>query len=161
MRKIQLIIILVIIAVAARAQQTPLHGLYFMDPYLFNPAAVGLNGYSQLDLNHRQQWRGIQGAPVTSTLLLHLPVTYKASLGMTFVNDNRGPLATNRGELTFSYLVPFGDDTGLRFGLSGGAGWNNIDFNELGDVDDPALAEALDNHFFVTGQFGHQYVGGT
>ncbi len=157
MRKIQLIIVLVIISVAARAQQTPLYGLYFMDPFLFNPAAAGLNGYSQLHLNHRQQWRGIQGAPVTSTLLLHLPVTYKASLGMMFMNDTRGPLTTNTGEFTFGYLVPFGDDHGLRFGLSGGAGWNSIDFNELGDLDDPAIAEALDNHFFVTGRFGVMY----
>lgn len=157
MRRIQLIIVLVIIAATAQAQQSRLYGLYFMDPFLFNPAAAGLNGSTQLDMNHRQQWRGIQGAPVTSTLLLHLPVTYKASLGMTFMNDVRGPLATNTGELTFSYLVPFGDDTGLRFGLSGGAGWNNIDFSELGDVDDPAIADALDNHFFVTGQFGMLY----
>jgi type IX secretion system PorP/SprF family membrane protein len=157
MKKILFYIAFIIIPGLSNAQQAPLYGLYFMDPYLINPAAAGLKNYSVLHLNHRQQWRGIEGAPVTSTLTMHFPVGRTVSLGFNLFNDTRGPLTTNAGQMTFGYRVPLGENHNLRFGLSGGAGWNNIDFDKLGDLDDPALADALDNHFYVTGRFGVLY----
>jgi len=141
----------------AIAQQVPVYGLYFMDLYQINPAAAGINNFSALHLDHRQQWRGIEGAPVTSTLTLHLPVAEKISIGVNFMNDTRGILATNSGMATFAYRIPLGKDHNLRFGLSGGIGWNNIDFSKIDDTSDPALINALDNHMFMVGQFGALY----
>lgn len=157
MKKLLLYIAFIIVPVLSEAQQSPLYGLYFMDPFLINPAAAGLKNYSVLHLNHRQQWRGIEGAPITSTLTLHFPVGRTVSMGLNLFNDTRGPLSTNAGQFTFGYRVPLGDNHNLRFGLSGGVGWNSINFDKLGDVSDPALADALDNHFYVTGRFGILY----
>jgi type IX secretion system PorP/SprF family membrane protein len=157
MKKVQLFLLAILISAAVQAQQIPMYSLYVMDPFLINPAAAGLHGASHLHLNHRQQWRGIQGAPVTSTLLLHLPVTHKASLGVVLMNDARGPLATNSGEFTFAYRVPLGEEHNIRFGLSGGVGWNSVNFDKLNNTDDQVLLEQLDNNFFVTGRFGMFY----
>lgn len=157
MKRILLYICMFFIPTLAVAQQVPIYGLYFMDLYQINPAAAGLNNFSALHLDHRQQWRGIEGAPVTSTLTLHLPVGKKVSIGVTFMNDKRGILATNSGMATFAYRIPLGNNHNLRFGLSGGVGWNNIDFSLIDGINDPALVDAVDNSMFMVGQFGALY----
>lgn len=157
MKRFLLYLIITLLPTGAIAQQTPIYGLYFMDLYQINPAAAGLKNFSALHLDHRQQWRGIDGAPVTSTLTLHLPVGKKVSIGINFMNDKRGILTTNSGMATFAYRIPFGKDHNLRFGLSGGLGWNNIDFSKIDDMNDPALIDAVDNNMFMVGQFGALY----
>ncbi len=157
MKRILLYFILILLPATAIAQQTPIYGLYFMDLYQINPAAAALKNFSTLHLDYRQQWRGIEGAPVTSTLTLELPVGKKVSIGFNFMNDKRGILTTNSGMGTFAYRIPFGKDHNLRFGLSMGLGWNNIDFSLIDDMNDPALTNALDNNMFMVGQFGALY----
>ncbi len=157
MKKYLVYISLFLMPAFTAAQQIPVYGLYFMDLYQINPAAAGINNFSALHLDHRQQWRGIEGAPVTSTLTLHFPVADKISIGVNFTNDTRGILATNSGLATFAYRIPLGKDHNLRFGLSGGVGWNNIDFSQIDDTSDPALINAIDNHMFLAGQFGALY----
>jgi type IX secretion system PorP/SprF family membrane protein len=158
MKKLIFFLIFILTRFGTWGQQQPLYGLYFLDPYMINPAAAGLRDVAVLNLNHRQQWRGIEGAPVTSTLSLHAPVGSKIALGGLVLSDARGPISTNTAQFSFGYRVPVQDDDhNLRFGLGGGAGWNRLDYDKLGSTSDPVLAGSLDNYFFVTGRFGALY----
>ena len=40
----------------ARAQQTPLYNQYFLNPYLYNPATVGLGEEAKAYFLYRRQW---------------------------------------------------------------------------------------------------------
>lgn len=158
MKKSIFFLFFILIQFGTQAQQPPVYNLYFLDPHLINPAAAGFRGFGVMNLNHRQQWRGIEGAPVTSTLSLHFPVGNNLALGGMAVNDVRGPFSTNTAQFSVGYRVPIQqDDHNLRFGLGGGAGWNRLDFEKLGTTSDPVLATALGSYTFWTGRFGALY----
>lgn len=149
-----------VLSIQVQAQQSASYGLFFRDQYIFNPAAAGAKFYPVLALNHRQQWRGIEDAPVTNTLLFHLPVGDKVSVGTTVYNDTRGLLTTNAFDAAFSYRVPIADDNhNIRFGLAAGIGMNSFNSTRLDPaaLQDPALAAYLDSQAYLRGQFGILY----
>jgi hypothetical protein len=39
--------------------------------YVLNPAITGIEDYTDVRLGYRDQWRGIEGAPVTAYLSVH------------------------------------------------------------------------------------------
>jgi type IX secretion system PorP/SprF family membrane protein len=59
------------------AQQKPHYTQYIMNQYILNPAISGIENYTDIKLSHRQQWQGLEGAPVTSYFTLHAPLGKK------------------------------------------------------------------------------------
>ena len=72
------------------AQQKPQHSQYMINNYLLNPAISGIEDYAEVKLSSRQQWWGIEGAPVTFYLSAHLPLGPTAAPG-TFGKENTKP----------------------------------------------------------------------
>lgn len=129
------------------AQETPVYNHFYSTPYLINPAEAGANPFMNASLNHRQQWRGIDGAPVVTTLTFETPFDYKKwALGVNVRNFQRGLLSTTDFLATYAYGVYLNRNTILRFGLSAGFVSNSIDIAEIQDLNDPALANFLDNN---------------
>ena len=59
---------------------------------------------------------------------------------------------------TFGYVVPLAKNQSLRFALSGGVGLNKLDLTaEELNTNDPAIANAASNNFYVDGNFGVVY----
>lgn len=56
------------------AQQRPYYTQYIMNPYILNPAVAGIENYVDVKLSHRQQWVGLQDAPVTTYFTFHAPL---------------------------------------------------------------------------------------
>lgn len=56
------------------AQETPRFTQYIFNNYLINPAITGIDNYVDVKLGHREQWRGIEGAPVTNYISVHSPI---------------------------------------------------------------------------------------
>src|SRR5690606_33615048 len=50
-----------------RAQNYPVYNSFMINPYLYNPAEVA-SDYFYIFFNHRQQWMGIDGSPVLTTV---------------------------------------------------------------------------------------------
>jgi len=64
--KIKLVLVfLFCIAWELFAQQASSITQYFQQPYIFNPAAAGVNGFASIDFLAREQWLGFEGAPNT------------------------------------------------------------------------------------------------
>ena len=59
---------------AAIAQQKPQYTQYILNNYILNPALSGIENYTDVKISHRQQWTGIEGAPVTTYLTIHAPI---------------------------------------------------------------------------------------
>lgn len=156
MKKI-LFLWLVFAQLSAFAQQLPLQSQFFLNPYAYNPAFVGSNGYTEVFMTHRRQWMGIEGAPVTSRISVHLPTKGKLVYGVNLYNDKRGLLSTTSGVLTVGYRAQLGKDQYLKAGISGGLGMNGIDISRVENPSDPAIANAVNNNVFFDGNAGISY----
>ena len=66
-----------IISLNAYAQQKPVYSQYILNNYIINPAITGIENYTDLKFSYRNQWTGIDGAPVTSYMSIHGPIGKK------------------------------------------------------------------------------------
>ena len=147
MKRIVTILIILTAPAMGFSQQVPVYSHFFANPYLYNPAEAGSEGYTTLQLNHRQQWRGIDGAPVVSTLTFELPFNSRsANVGVYMRSFARGLISTQDLMATFAYRLALSKSARLSFGLSLGVTTNGIDMAAVDDPDDPVLADFLDNN---------------
>lgn len=58
-------------AAGISAQQKPVYTQYILNNYIINPAVTGIEHYTDVKISHRQQWSGIEGAPVTTYVTIH------------------------------------------------------------------------------------------
>jgi type IX secretion system PorP/SprF family membrane protein len=56
------------------AQAKPSYTQYVLNNYILNPAVTGIENYTDVRVSHRNQWTGINGAPVTSYISFHTPL---------------------------------------------------------------------------------------
>jgi type IX secretion system PorP/SprF family membrane protein len=142
------------------SQISPSSSMFFVNLYQINPSYAGLEGRPVFNLSHRQQWVGVDGAPVTTRLTFDMPIKYGVSAGAEIYSDERSILRTNSVTFTVGYAVHFSPKSVLRFGLSGGVGFRNIDFDQVENPSDPALQDAIDNNVYLDGNFGISFQTG-
>lgn len=131
---------------------------FLANPYLFNPAYVGINNQAELNLSYRQQWVNFKDAPVVTGLNLQLPTNNRVALGFSVTSDKQVLLRNSTFMATFGYIIPIAENQSLRFGLSGGVGMNELDLNaEELNTNDPAILNAANNNFYVDGNVGIVY----
>jgi type IX secretion system PorP/SprF family membrane protein len=132
---------------------------YFVNPFLYNPSFVASDGYTEVYLNYRSQWAGVEGAPTTGTLSVHLPLSYRAGVAFTGYQDKAGALKTTTGLATFAYQVYLGnnihDNHKIAFGLSAGVTSASIRAGD-GYANDPVVGTTSS----LEGQFGVHYQRG-
>jgi type IX secretion system PorP/SprF family membrane protein len=61
----------------ADAQQRPHYTQYILNNYILNPALSGIENYADLKMSARDQWVGLEGAPRTAYLTIHMPLGKK------------------------------------------------------------------------------------
>jgi type IX secretion system PorP/SprF family membrane protein len=66
-----------LIGFAALAQAKPFYTQYILNNYILNPGITGIENYTDIKLSYRNQWAGINGAPVTSYVSIHGPLGKK------------------------------------------------------------------------------------
>src|SRR5579875_900754 len=59
------------------AQQKPQYTQYIFNNYLINPAITGIENYTDIKAGYRNQWTGLDGAPVTMYFTLQTPLGNK------------------------------------------------------------------------------------
>lgn len=134
----------------AFGQQMPVYNQFFFNPALYNPSFLGQSGYTEANINHRQQWVGVEGAPVTTNINFQAPLSRKLALGVVLYSDTRGLLSTYESSAGLSYGIELNKISRLSFGLTVGVGRNDIDFV----IADRALTNTLDKSYYMAGQFG-------
>ena len=141
------------------SQELPLNSQIFLNPYFYNPAYAGAEDRPAFFLMRRQQWTGIEGAPVTSNFTFHTLFGKNVLFGVNFTNDVRSILNTSTAAVTAGYRAKFSEFNYINFAVSGGVGFNNTDLSAINVIDpnDPALNNALDNNMFLVGNAGINY----
>ena len=77
MRKWLLFPVLVLMMMSVAAQQKPVYTQYVLNNYIINPAITGIENYTDVKASYRNQWTGINGAPVTTYLSIQGPIGKK------------------------------------------------------------------------------------
>lgn len=144
MQKIVLLIILSGLCrpVFLSGQQDPMLTQFSFNSLIFNPACAGTNDHLALSLTHRQQWLGIDGAPVTQALSAHSPLSNgRIAWGGSIVRDKIGPVSTFDLSTAYAYRFQVGNDMILSAGLQASvANWH-------GDWFDIILEDGIDEVF--------------
>lgn len=66
--------LLLLICSMCFGQEMPRSTQYIFNSFLINPAVSGIDNYTDLKLGYRNQWRGLEGAPVTQYISVHAPI---------------------------------------------------------------------------------------
>jgi len=74
MKRIYALLLIFYFPLLLCAQETPRSTQYIFNTYLINPAISGIDNYTDVKLGHRTQWRGLEGAPVTTYISVHSPI---------------------------------------------------------------------------------------
>ncbi|MFI0426714.1 MAG: type IX secretion system membrane protein PorP/SprF [Flavobacterium sp.] len=150
MKKIFLVLLLFFVGAASHAQQDSQFTQYMYNTININPAYAGSRGVLSVFGLHRNQWVGLDGAPVTNTFSINTPVkNSNIGIGFSIINDKIGPADENSISADISYSVPTSETFKLSFGIKATANLLNVDFTKL-NIYDPgdALAQYnIDNKF--------------
>lgn len=118
----------------AVAQQDAMFTKYMFNTLVFNPAYAGSYEHLSVNLLHRSQWWGIEGAPVTQTLTIHSPVNDRVGLGLSLIHDRIGPTSSSQANFAYAYRFKVGPGK-LAISLQAGllhwrADWNKLSFKD-------------------------------
>lgn len=97
---------------------------------VYNPAFVGTEG-SFVSFNSRNQWSGIDDAPVTNYFLYYLPQKKNVNLGFTLQNDRVFIEQKTHFTIDYNYELKLSETQTLYLGLKAGGFYNNIDVDRL------------------------------
>ena len=133
--------------VGLHAQQDPQYTQYMYNMNVMNPAYAGSFEGLSLGALYRSQWVGVDGAPKTATFNGHMPVGRKVGLGLSFINDQIGPVKENNAYVDFSYTLELGSGHKLAMGVKAGATFYDVGLTGLErlDADDPLLGEDVNS----------------
>ncbi len=125
---------------------------------MHNPAEAGSEMRAVAYLNHRQQWRGVEGAPVLSTLSFHMPFNKSNAIaGINVSSFQRGILTTTDATFTAGYAIPLNEESSFKLGLAAGLLNNAVDLTMADNPDDPALIGFANNNNQLVGKFGMKF----
>ena len=155
-------LVLLLGAVDALAQQLPADNRYYLDPFALSPAMAGHNRNVESFFTYRDQWSGVDGAPVTRYFSINGSLGRRMGLGGYVMSDQVGLFRTVIFQAAYSYRLPLSDDQALRFGVSAGLNDQFIDVANQGsnalDVVDPVVSsnQGVNQVILETG-FGIDY----
>jgi type IX secretion system PorP/SprF family membrane protein len=136
------------------AQYDAMFTQYTNNEMFINPAYTGSKEALAITALHRQQWIGVEGRPITTTISIHSPIwENKMGLGLSVLTEKIG--VTNRTILyaSYAYRVKVGKGY-LGFGLNGGIHIQTDRYTQLAtdQIDDPRFSANVRNR--VTPNFG-------
>jgi type IX secretion system PorP/SprF family membrane protein len=118
--------------IVTSAQQDAQYTQYMYNTIVVNPAYAGSRQSMSIFALHRNQWVGVDGAPVTNSFSINTPFKEsKLGLGLSVVNDKIGISTENNIAADFSYTIPASENYKLSFGLKASANLLSLDFSKL------------------------------
>lgn len=143
--KLYTLLLALLITTAASAQQNPQYSQYIFNSMSINPAYTGSKNVLNLNLFHRSQWVGVDGAPTTQALALDGVVANdRLGLGLNITRDEIGAQSTISAYANFAVKLPVSENAVLSLGLAPGVVQHRLDGGELGIIGDDAISDGKD-----------------
>ena len=115
-----LLFIVVLTASITMAQQEPQYTQYMHNLSIINAAYAGSNTHTTIGILYRNQWTGFQGAPQTTTLFAHTPISTNIGAGISAIRDAIGPTQETIINADIAYRVNVDQKHTLAFGIKAG-----------------------------------------
>ena len=133
-KKTYYIILICIFPFLGIAQQLPQFSQYMYNTVAVNPAYAGSRERLNITLLNRNQWVGLNGAPVTQTFSAHsaVPAT-KLGVGLSFINDKLGYENSTYIYADASYTINTSEKFRLSFGVKVGMSKYGLNADLLSD----------------------------
>jgi len=128
---INTLIISCLMSTTLLAQQLPISNLYDQNRMMFNPANTGDQDVPVAMLHHRQQWMGIQGAPMSQIITIQTPLGEYMGVGGMIQNTKTDILRQTSLHLNYAYGVDLALGHRLTFGLGAVYYQNSLDLNNV------------------------------
>lgn len=122
-----------------------------------NVAYTGIGGDTLMYLVQRLQWVGFDGAPKSTGISIQHATKKRISWGLSIFSDKAAYLRNTSTELSTAYGVPINENHSLRFGLSIGAQFIDLDTKGQDYSNDPLITATAKNSLQVQGSFGAIY----
>ena len=143
---------------SAIAQQDALFTQYIDAQLYANPAEAGCNDHVTIAGIHRQQWAGLQGAPMTTGLMIHSPLHYESiAIGLDLWNDRLGTLNRTTAAANFAYRFKFKNGGKFSVGIKALADFNFADISTLSNGANDPRAQSLVNSITPNAGVGIMY----
>lgn len=140
-----------------KAQLGPLSAQYFQNPYLANPAMVGVGQGLDLSLGYRSQWSKMPGAPEQQALTVGYGKN-RTGWGLNLYLDRTGLQRQLRALGSYAYHLPLSTKQALHFGLSVGVSQQRLSLEDIqGRSDDLSAQRYNDRNAYLDGDFGIAY----
>ena len=114
MKKAYILIITILLSFASlhtiQAQQDAQYTQFMFNKLVLNPAYAGSSQTACLSAIHRQQWVGLEGAPVSSALSFNTSLNNnRVGFGLNLQHDKLGPTTIWNAAMAYAYRVPMGE----------------------------------------------------
>lgn len=160
---LNLLFVLLTFSTSVFAQQESQFTQYLDNMLYYNPAYAGSRDALAITSLSRAQWAGIEGAPKTTTLSVHSPITLKGlALGASMIYDKIGPTSSTwvNGDISYTIQLDRKKKSKLSFGLKVGANFLSNNYGTLTkeEWNDPTLSGAVQNEIkpnFGAGVYYH------
>lgn len=124
--------LLFLFSIWSYSQQDSQFTQYMYNTINVNPAYAGTRETFNAFVLHRNQWVGLEGAPITNTASLNTNIDdSKFGVGLSFINDNIGPTQENAISADIAYIIPLNGEFKLSFGIKATANLYNLDTSKL------------------------------
>ncbi len=135
----------IVLAPAAFAQQAPQYSQYIFNELVINPAYAGSKEILSINGTYRTQWTGLQGAPTSQTLSVDGPTDRKGlGWGVHLVNDEIGAQSQTAAYGALSTRIRLDRYSDLALGVAVGASQYVLDGTRLNpgsEMPDQAIPE--------------------
>ncbi len=127
---IMLVLMLGFSSQSAQAQQDTRYSQYMFNGLVLNPAYGGSVEGASLSAFYRNQWVGIDGAPVTYSFSGHSRLGDRVGVGGYVQRDEIGVTNTTSAFLTYAYRIPFAN-ANVAIGLNGGVDFYSANLTDV------------------------------
>ncbi len=139
MKKNKMILILALITSiwGVWGQQDSQFTQYMYNTLVVNPAYAGQRNNLSVNLLHRSQWVGLDGAPKTQTFGVHSPYKRRYGIGFSVINDDIGDGTSQETnfDIALAYTIQTSLSGKLSFGLKVGGNLLSVNFSKLAGYD--------------------------
>ncbi|MCX7954250.1 MAG: type IX secretion system membrane protein PorP/SprF [Bacteroidales bacterium] len=127
------------------SQYIPMLSDYYFNSVLLNPAYCGSREVLSATLFYRDQWKGLKGAPKTTSLSIHSPLKdLNMAIGMNMYNDKIGISEKSGVNINYVYRLRFNEGRkNLAFGIKTGI------IHHFASISNLKLVDKNDNVFTV------------
>ncbi|MFA7274865.1 MAG: PorP/SprF family type IX secretion system membrane protein [Crocinitomicaceae bacterium] len=123
---------------------------------VLNPAQTGANDRNEISINALKSWVGVAGAPKTISAMGNFNVTDQLGLGVIVMNDEIGPVKSNRISLSSAYHLKLNRKWMASVGISGMVANVVVDRPSVSttELNDPHMQSILNSGSQLRAGFG-------